>query len=241
MLYTSKSRPWNALELLAPISSDMIMLSQDARDAVEPQLWKDLTSEYDAEHFCVMLEDSRLAFSDEFISFEKVWRRDEYNHYLGFRRIYSMFYGESEAAITRRLEERKPDFSDIREFFEDEFKLCILLAYDEHVTTQAFNEDIEFYRELGIPEFNQWIRLVKGDEAIHYMNALRVAQTRHRHRLAEAAALLDYILDLDLSGEYKATFVLDHKGHPFTDDMLRESKQTVLDALLRPVPAMGFY
>lgn len=241
MLYESKSRPWNALELLLPITADQIQLTAEQRQAVEAYIWKDLTSEYDAEHFCVMLEESGLPFSNEFIAFEKVWRRDEYNHYLGFRRIYHLFYGEPEAAISERLRQRVPDFSDLREYFSDEFKLCLLLAYDEHVTTQAFNEDIPFYRSLGPDVFNQWIRLVKGDEAIHYMNALRVAQTRHAHRLADAEAILQRILELDLSGVYQATFVLDHKGPPFTDAMLHESMQTVLAALLRPVPAAGFY
>jgi hypothetical protein len=241
MLYESKSRPWNALELLSDIGADDIKISQAEKDEVEPYIWKDLTSEYDAEHFCIMLEESGLAFSDEFISFEKVWRRDEYNHYLGFRRIYSLFYGESEAGITSRLQARVPDFSSLQDYFRDEFKLCLLLAYDEHVTTRAFNEDIPFYKTLGPDAFNQWIRLVKGDEAMHYMNALRVAQTRHQDRLSEAAPIMEHILELDLSGEYAATFVLDHKGPPFTAQMLRDSQATVLDTLLRPLPAMSWY
>lgn len=242
MIYESKSRPWNALELLNPISADSISISDEERHEIEPIIWNDLSSEYDAEHFCVMLENSGLVFSDEFVSFEKVWRRDEYNHYLGFRRIYSLFYGEAEVSITERLERRVPDFSDMEEFFTDEFKLCLILAYDELATTRAYNEDIPFYRSLGPDQFNDWIRNVKADEALHYLNSLRVAQVRHRNRLPEAERILEQILTIDLdSKDYRATFVLDHKGPPFTPEMLKSCVETIVDAINRPPEALGFY
>ncbi len=241
MLYESKSRPWNSLELLLPVRMEDVVLSPEELREAEPQLWKDICAEYDAEHLCIMLEESNLSFSDEFVSFEKVWRRDEYNHYLGFRRIYSLFYGVDELAIVRRLEQRKADFSTIRDYFTDEFKLCLLLAYDELVTVRAFNEDIPFYRALGPAVFNEWIRLVKADEALHYMNALRVAQVRHPHRLAEAEAVLREILYIDLNEEYHATFVLDHKGPPFTPEMLHEACNTLLETISRPADPMRFY
>jgi hypothetical protein len=242
LLYESKSRPWSALELLLPVVPEAINLSQQAKEQLEAFFWKDLASEYDAENFCVMLEESGLTFSDEFISFEKVWRRDEYNHYLGFRRIYSLFYGEDEEAITERLKRRKPDFKDMEEFITDEFKLCLILAYDEIVTTRAYGEDVPFYKSLGPDAFNAWIKNVRADEAVHYLNCIRVAQVRHRDRLPEAKELLQRILEIDLNmKEYHATFVLDHKGAPFTPEMLRECADTIVDVLSRPVPSLGFY
>lgn len=242
MLYKSKSRPWNALELLSAIRTDSISISEYDKTQFEPILWNDLCSEYDAEHFCVMLENSDVHFSDEFVSFEKVWRRDEYNHYLGFRRIYHLFYNEPETSITNRLEVRKPDFADLNEFIQDEFSLCLILAYDEIATTHAYNEDIPFYRALGPEEFNDWIRFVKADEAIHYLNALRVVQVRHRDRLNEVEGVLQKILYTDLNNnDYKATFILDHKGPPFTPKMLQSCVNTIIDAVHRPVPTLGFY
>jgi hypothetical protein len=244
VLYESKSRPWNALELLEGISAKDIHLSEDVREEFERLIWHDLCSEYDAEHFCLMLEDSGLSFSEEFISFEKVWRRDEYNHYLGMRRIYHLLHGEDEQSITERLKQRVPDFADMKEFFTDEFKLCIVLAYDELVSTRAYNEDVPLYRSLGPKEFNTWIQNVRGDEALHYLNSLRVAQARHRERLPEAGAILQRILEIDLSEDkrYQATFILDHTGLPaFTPQLLRECADTVLEVLSRPVPSTGFY
>ncbi len=242
LLYESKSRPWSALEVLLPVTQGAISLSQQARDDVEPILWNDLCSEYDAEHFCVMLEESGLKFSDEFISFEKVWRRDEYNHYLGFRRIYSLFYREDEEAITERLKRRKPDFTDMTEFITDEFKLCLILAYDELATTRAYGEDVPFYKSIGPDAFNVWIKNVRADEAVHYLNCIRVAQVRHHDHLSEAKDILQRILELDLNTkEYYATFILDHKGPPFTPEMLQGCVDTIVDVLHKPVPALGFY
>lgn len=236
MLYESKSRPWDALELLSSIKEVSISISQKMREDFEPILWNDVCSEYDAEHFCIMLEQSRLKFSDEFISFEKVWRRDEYNHYLGCRRIYHLLYGENEESITERLKRRQTDFSGMMEFLSDEFNLCLLLAYDELATTRAYHEDVPFYKSLGPKAFHDWIKLVIADEARHYLNSVRVAQVRHRDRLSESQDILLRILEMDLNAhEYKATFVLDHTEPPFTPEMLSDCVNTILDVLQRTI------
>ena len=235
MIYKPKSRQWDALELLSKVMPTTINISQQAKEDFEPILWNDVCSEYDAEHFCNMLEHSGLKFSDEFISFERVWRRDEYNHYLGCQRIYHLFYGLDEKSIIFRLKNRHIDFSGMREFLLDEFNLCLLLAYDELATTWAYREDVSFYKSIGPSVFHDWIKLVIADEANHYLNSIRVAQLRHRDRLSEAENILMRILEMDLNThEYNGTFVLDHTGSPFTPKMLRECVTTILDVIHRP-------
>lgn len=243
ILYESKSRSWNPLELLEGVLAKDIHLSEDMREEFEYLIWHDLCSEYDAECVGRVLENAGLSFSEEFIAFEKVWRRDEYNHYLGMRRIFHLVHGEDEKSITERLKRRVPDFTDMEEFLIDEFKLCLLLAYDGLVSTRAYGENVPLYRSLGPQEFNLWIQNVRGDEALHYLNSLRVAQTRHRDRLPEAGAILRRILEIDLeSKNSQPMFILDHTDLPvYTPQLLRKCADIVLEVMIRPVPSVGFY
>jgi len=235
LLYQSKSHPWDSLDLLRDLTPSAIQMTPEERAAREAFLWDDLCSEYDAEFLCLRLEASALPFSAEFHSFEKAWRRDEFNHYLGFRRLYSLIYGEAEEAITVRLNQRVADFAFIDRLFHDEFRLCLLLAYDELCTVRAYSHDVAFYQTLGSPILMTWVHRVRADEALHYLNALRVAQVCYPQRLAEAPAVLHEILEMDLNGiQYQATFVLDHTGPAYTPAMLQECAATVLEVLQRP-------
>ncbi|WNG50020.1 hypothetical protein F0U60_42295 [Archangium minus] len=232
LLWNSEVGDWSSSELFARVRpEDIIMPEQDKRD-YEPILWNDLCSEFDAQYMNTWIRRSGLTLSGEFHSFVEAWSRDEYNHYLGFRRIYSLFYGESEAAITERLEARKPDFRVIDDFGRDEFLLCAVLAYDEIATTRSYIDDTEFYGSLGPSAFRDWVRWLVADEARHFMNLLRVMQGRHAHRLAELPAVLDRILEIDLTKDsYEATFVLDHHGPQFSEKMLKGCVETILSSV----------
>ncbi len=237
MLYESKSSPWNALDALRPLTAASLTLSVSERAENQQYFSEDLCSEYDAENLCIELErlrDAGQQYSAEFWSFERVWRRDEFNHYLGFQRLYHLLYGEDEAEIARRLKERSADFTAFLHFLTDEFKLCLMLAYDELATTRAYAHDMAFYQQFGSPLVVEWMHRVRADEAIHYMNALRVAQTRHRDRLPEANAILEEVVTLDLaSSEYQATFLFDHSGPSYSPAMLRGCASTVMEQIRR--------
>ncbi len=238
LLYQSKSRPWDAGELLASVTAaDFARMTPAERAEEEPMFWESVCSEYDAENLCLELErrrDAGAVYSPEFWSFEKVWRRDEMNHYIGFRKLHALIYGPSEDEIHRQMHERVADFSPFGEFLEDEFKLCLMLAYDELATTRSYAGDVPFFRSLGKPALATWIERVRGDEAMHYLNALRVAQTRHRARLGEARAILERVLELDLTVEgYRATFILDHKGPSYTPAILRDVTHTIIQVIER--------
>jgi hypothetical protein len=238
LLYESKSRPWNALDLLAPLTpAEFARMTADQRAEEEPMFWESVCSEYDAENMCLELERRRDAgevYSPEFWSFEAVWRRDEMNQYIGFRRLYALIYGRFEADIAAEMAERAADFSAFGEFLTDEFKLCLMLAYDELATTRSYAGDVPFFRSLGHPALATFIERVRGDEAMHYLNALRVAQRRFPERLPEAPAIIQRILDLDLTpGDYRATFILDHKGPSYTPAVLRGVAETLTGVIIR--------
>ncbi len=242
LLYESKSRGWHALELLGTLTpADFTRMTADQRAAEEPMFWESVCSEYDAENLCLELERRRDAgayYSPEFWSFEKVWRRDEMNHYVGFRRLYTLIYGKPEAEIEAEMQQRAADFSAFGEFLTDEFKLCLMLAYDELATTRSYATDVPFFRSLGHPALAQWIERVRGDEALHYLNALRVAQARFPDRMATAPAVIAHILDLDLTpGAYRATFILDHQGPSYTPEILRGVADTLSGVIQRQLPA----
>lgn len=237
MLYQSKSRLWRSLDVLGDLTPASLHLSVAEYEESEEFLWEDLCAEYDAENLCLELERLSAAgqeYSEEFWSFERVWRRDEFNHYIGFQRLYHLVYGEPEVSITARLEQRPYDFAPFQEFLTDEFKLCLMLAYDELCTTRAYAHDMPFYRAFGQPRVEEWIHKVRGDEALHYLNSLRVAQTRHRHRLNEAEGILWHALELDLGSKtYQATFLFDHQGTSYSPEMLRGCMQTIIDQIHR--------
>jgi hypothetical protein len=242
LLYESKSRSWNALELLAPLTpADFARMTADQRADEEPMFWESVCSEYDAENLCLELErrrDAGAVYSPEFWGFEKVWRRDEMNHYVGFRRLYALIYGKPEAEIEAEMRQRAADFTAFGEFLTDEFKLCLMLAYDELATTRSYAGDVPFFRSLGHPVLAQWIERVRGDEALHYLNALRVAQARFPDRMPDAPAIVARILELDLTpGDYRATFILDHKGPSYTPAILRGVADTLISVIQRQLSA----
>ena len=166
--YRPRRRNWKPADVFRGVHRGSVTgVSQKTLDEFEPILWNDLTSEYDSHLLNRRVLDNPAKFSDEFVSFLEPWLADETNHYLGQRQIYSIFFGESVESIEARTKARVSDFSGIEPFLEDEFKLCLLLAYDEIVSTYAYHRDIPFYASLGAEPFNEWIVRIKRDEATH--------------------------------------------------------------------------
>jgi hypothetical protein len=132
-----------------------------------------------------------------------------------------MLYGRPEESIAKELEVQPINFGPILEFMSDEFSICLLVAYDEIVTTKSYSADYDKYRSFGHAAFLQWIKLVTRDEAYHYHNAMEVIRLRHRTRIPEIRTMIEGILEVDLSQkEYQGTFVLDHTGPDFSSEFL---------------------
>jgi hypothetical protein len=231
--WTPKRERWDALELLGDLTPEMIHISDIDREALEPYLWADVASEYDSRHLSEEIARRSDRWTTEFLLFWEAWLADEYNHFRGFQRLYSLIYGESEESIERRLALRTPDFSRIGAFIEDEFKLCLVIAYDEIATTRAYAADAEFYTSLGPPALKEWQRRLTADEALHYRNLLEILKLRHAHRADEADAVLEEIFSVDRSSGYTATFVLDHDFHvdQFSEPLLRRCINIIKDKL----------
>src|SRR5437868_11375992 len=111
--FVPKSRPWISDNLIGHIGKRNIKLPAETIKQVQQTFWDNLCSEYDAENFCLFLERHSVDLSPEFKAFEFVWRRDEYNHTLGFKHIYSILYDIPFKAIDVQLKQRSIDFSPI--------------------------------------------------------------------------------------------------------------------------------
>ena len=91
------------------------------------------------------------------------------------------------------------------------FFICLLIAYDEILTTKSYATDHELYLSFGHPAFFEWIKQVTRDEAYHFHNAMEVIRLRHSNRINEIPETIELMLNWDLQkNEYAGTFVLDH-------------------------------
>lgn len=226
--FQPKSIPWSSYELIGQIQKDEIYLDPTIIAEVKDGLWNDLCSEYDAENFCNYLKNANIKLSNDFKAFEHVWRRDEFNHYLGFRRIYSLLYDIPEDYLIKEVERRPVNFEPIQFMLEDEFKICLLIAYDEIATTKNYASEYEFYNSFGPSNLLRWIKNVTRDEAYHFNNSMELIGKNFRNRIPEIPELVDHFIDWDLHGEaYHGTFVLDHDGPYFTSEVLNMCGNTI--------------
>jgi hypothetical protein len=234
MSFSVKSAPWDSREVLSGLHRNSITFIPELVDALESAFWIELATEYDAEHFCehlILLEKmGRLRRSSEFLAFEKAWRRDEFNHTLGFARIYSILYGLPEDELFRKLRGRQPNFDALEHLLSDEFTICVIIAYDEIATTRSYQQDlVSRYPVFNNPALMRWIRMVARDEAWHFENALNVINARHQHRISDVPAVLDKLVNWDSRGEeYGATFVLDHNANYYDQRFLESCRTTIL-------------
>lgn len=220
---TLQSNRWDSEGLLKSIALNKIHLTAAEKKVYEQMFWHSICTEYDSQNFYKNLIKSKLAITIEFKEFLKIWLRDEINHANGFKLLYGLIYNRDEESINDELESRVIDFSCIDSFFKDEFKLCLLLAYDEIVTTHVYSRSIKFYDSLGPKELGIWIRQIKRDEALHFSNLISIIKNNYSDRTQDAESILNSIVTLDMNiKNYNGTFVLDHScpEFPLTNDEL---------------------
>lgn len=226
--------PWDSLVALTRVARESLRIDPDYVRELEPALWNDLAAEYDAEHFCRYLDDRETAGtlhrSPEFRAFEAAWRRDEWNHTVGYARVYSLLYEVPEAEVLDRLRTRAVDFGPIEHLLGDEFRVCVALAYDELATTRVYHDDLASrYPRFGNRDLLAWMRRVTRDEGFHFANVVRVIRANHADRLRELPGALDDLIAWDEhGGEYRGTFVLDHDGAQYTPEFVAECRRLIL-------------
>lgn len=224
--FIPKSTQWSSKVMLKGLQRKDIVVNQGYLLKKKDFFLHAAYTEYDAENLCKYLDTLSIKFSPEFLAFEKVWRRDEWNHYVGFRYIYSIMFNQREDDVARLIEERPCNFSGIEKFLEDEFSICLLIAFDEILTTKGYASEKKLYSSLGHPAFSRWFRAVTKDEAYHFSNVMEVIRLNHSDRISEIPLLLDSFIRWDMQkNEYGSTFVLDHDL--YTPEFIEEGANTI--------------
>jgi hypothetical protein len=221
---------WNSINLLEGLEKTRLSLSEKEILTFEDEIFNNLCSEYDAEHFWKYIQNCGLKFTDDFNEFLANWREDELNHTVGFKHLYSVLYEVSDREIEKRLAKRKINFEPLQAFLVDEFSITLLIAYDEIATTKVYREDRDFYRSFGFPPLEKWIMELVKDEARHFFACVHNIKKNHQQRISEVPRFLEQIKNWETSGNsYTGTFVLDHEGLQFSEAFVKHS----LDITLR--------
>ncbi|KDM66227.1 hypothetical protein ACIDI_64c00010 [Acidiphilium sp. JA12-A1] len=206
------------------------MATPELKEKVRHDLWGDMCAEHDAEnlwdHIC---NKSGLTYSKEFLAAMHEWRIDEQNHYIGLRQICSYMYEVGQDEIDHQLDQRKPDFGPISHFISDEFKICVVLAYDELVSARGYKMFVEEFKQFGPKEYVTWVLNASRDEALHYQNFLDVAKVVHHGTRAAVDEIMRDIVLYETNPEmtYNATFLMDHTEETFERSFLVDCATTV--------------
>ena len=234
-------KPWSSRTMLRGVGRCDLEPAGDIAATSEVLLF-DMNTEYDAmnlsDHFKQRMAAGGLELSPEFLAFCQAWLADEWNHYEGYRLLYSLCTGKPEQELHHEVISRPVNFEPIVDFIRDEFSICMVIAYDEFFTVRSCTQDFPLFASFGKPYLLDWIKLVARDEGYHYRNAMAVIRRRHAHRIPEAPAFIDRLINWDLEGggEYGATFVLDHEESRYTKDELIKIKHKILALLERQDP-----
>jgi hypothetical protein len=195
--------------------------------AFKDNLWDEICSEFDARRLAEHIRAARLPLSDAFRRFEDSWLRDEDQHYVGFRRLYSTLYHVPPDEVAARVEARPSTFAALTPFLVDEFHLCVLLAYDEIVTAKAYASDFDMYDALGDRQLSAWIRQVCRDETNHFCGVVGLIKRLHGDRLAGVSVALDELIRFNAgSSPYSGSFVLDHQY--YAPELIERGRRAVL-------------
>jgi hypothetical protein len=201
---------WNSAKVLRGLTKDDVCLSREEVANRKEFLWNAMLTEYDARNLARYLTTRAIRSSPEFLLFKRAWSHDEWNHYLGFRQVYSMLYDEPEDKITEQLEMDSGNFELIAEFLDDEFKVCLVLAYDEIATFKSYLAEFPFYKALDMKVF-RWFQRVTKDELNHFLNCMEIIRCKHSARSSEIASTIDMFIKWDIERHpYLRTFILDH-------------------------------
>lgn len=228
-----RSVKWSSEKLLWGITGEHVTAPSELRKSVHHDLWGDMCAEHDSQNLWFHLNNLPYNFSEQFKQALEVWRLDEINHYIGLRQICSTMYHVSEQEIDDQMKNRIPDFHNLAPFLTDEFKICVVLAYDELVSARGYTIFTDDFKKFGPEPYVQWVKWAARDEALHYYNFIDVAKNCHPDRLIESKKIINEIKKYEnqKNYEYKATFLLDHTEETFSREFLNSCGKMVLSAL----------
>lgn len=218
-------RTWDAAELLGARGERIQSPPADVRARLRTELLHDAVTEFDGR----LLTDHVDALPFELtptaqVAFE-AWDRDERRHHQGFCLVLRALFDDVGDEIDA-FGARRADFGPLAEFFEEEFTLVLLGAYDELCTVRGYRKNLPLYDRLG-PAFGRYLRHVIADEAWHYSLFLGVLRREHAHRSAEVPRWLERIRRAEAT-PYGATFVLDHDDKELYSDEIGAAAERIL-------------
>lgn len=233
--YASLHQFWFAEKLFDHVDKNKILLTDSQLNQYHRYFMESLQSESDSRNFYkeIIL---KLPVSNELSHFLRGWSIEEQNHAKGFYVILNLLFGENEAQLRPLIESRVADYRHLDDFFKDEFKLCVLFAYDEYVTAVDYKKQT-VYSQLGPKEFLVWIdRLIK-DEARHFVNLVKLIRYKYPSRIRETEKILEQVLMIEKDiKDYHFTFVFDHADTKFSlsyDELEKECAERVLKSICR--------
>ncbi|WP_025856337.1 ferritin-like domain-containing protein [Pseudomonas sp. CHM02] len=223
----------NAFEILKGFSFPPLELSRTEKLEWQDIFFDSIITEYDARRLYWHIDAKNPDLTIELEDTLKPWLRDEIDHAYGFSLIYSAYTGLPLDEIALDVETRKSDFSSLDAFISDPFKLLILFAYDEIITTHVYHRSIKKYDYFKSPQLSTWIRKAKKDETKHFFLFIEKIKLMYSHRLPEAPSVLKHLFKLDFEKrDYTGTFVLDHNtiDYPISQT---EIEKTIIPTIIK--------
>lgn len=202
--------------------------------------WKEIfydsiITEYDARRLYWHLKNHYSNYFPRLIDVLDPWLRDEMDHAYGFARIYSSYTGIPLDQVVLEAETRCTDFSILDPITNDAFKLLVMLAYDEIITTHVYHRSIGKYDQFESPQLSAWIRKAKKDESEHFFSFINKAKELFPERKRETLTILEEIFNIDFEKQnYSGTFVLDHNTPDFPITK-QEIKDMIIPAIVKKI------
>ncbi|WP_339546478.1 ferritin-like domain-containing protein [Pseudomonas sp. RA_35y_Pfl2_P32] len=222
-----------AAVVLANFRFPVINLSEVERTEWADILFDSIITEYDARRLYWYLETQHADYFPTLVEVLNPWLRDEIDHAYGFSLIYASYTGIPLDQIVLEAEIRKPDFSLISPITNDAFKLLIMLAYDEIITTHVYHRSIAKHDKFASQQLSTWIRKTKKDEAAHFFSFVQKAKELFADRINETPSILEEIFDIDFRKEtYSGTFALDHNTPDFPISK-QEIKNMIIPTIIK--------
>jgi len=222
-----------ASEVLANFKFPAIELTDTERAEWKDVLFDSIVTEYDARRLYWHMENRYTEHFSALVDVLNPWLRDEIDHAYGFALIYASYSGIPFSQVALEAETRKADFEIVDPIFCDLFKILIMMAYDEIITTHVYHRSIPLYDKFKSYELSTWIRKLKKDEVTHFFSFIRRAKELFPRRAAELPEILDEILGIDFGKDkYTGTFVLDHNAPDFPISKL-EIENMIIPAIIK--------
>jgi hypothetical protein len=223
----------DAASVLANFKFPEAHLSDAQRLEWKDVLFDSIITEYDARRLYWHLKIQNPTYFSALTDVLNPWLRDEIDHAYGFSVIYSAYTGIPLDQVVLEAEIRQPDFSIINSIIDDAFKLLVMLAYDEIITTHVYHRSIIKYDQFNCGQLSTWIRKTKKDETAHFFSFVQKAKELFPGRISETPSILEEIFNIDFEKQiYSGTFVLDHNTPDFPISKF-EIENTIIPTIVK--------